>query len=50
VIALNLNENSIFYRNCLKLTLEKSGNQAGYDPIFKPEEYQETLPIIGYQK
>jgi inosine/xanthosine triphosphate pyrophosphatase family protein len=24
--------------------------QAGYDPIFKPEEYQETCTIIGYKK
>lgn len=46
VIALNLNGKQYLFTGIARgeITLEKSGNQGfGYDPIFKPEEYQETF-------
>ena len=46
VIALNLNGTQHLFTGIARgeITLEKSGNQGfGYDPIFKPEEYQETF-------
>ena len=46
VIALNLNGRQHLFTGIARgeITLEKSGNQGfGYDPIFKPEEYQETF-------
>lgn len=46
VIALNLNGKQHLFTGIARgeITLEKSGNQGfGYDPIFKPEEYQETF-------
>ncbi len=46
VITLNLNGKQHLFTGIARgeITLEKSGNQGfGYDPIFKPEEYQETF-------
>nr|WP_314895493.1 non-canonical purine NTP diphosphatase [uncultured Flavobacterium sp.] len=46
VIALNLNGKQHLFTGVARgeITLEKTGNQGfGYDPIFKPEEYQETF-------
>ena len=46
VIALNLNGKQHLFTGIARgeITLEKSGDQGfGYDPIFKPEEYQETF-------
>ncbi|MFV8346626.1 non-canonical purine NTP diphosphatase [Flavobacterium sp. ZB4P13] len=50
VIALNLNEKQHLFTGIARgeITLEKSGNQGfGYDPIFKPEEYQETFAQLS---
>jgi XTP/dITP diphosphohydrolase len=50
VIALNLNGKQHLFTGIARgeITLEKSGNQGfGYDPIFKPEEYQETFAQLS---
>lgn len=50
VITLNLKGQQYFFTGIAKgkITLEKSGNQGfGYDPIFKPEEYQETFAQLS---
>ncbi len=50
VIALNLNGEQYLFTGIAKgeITLEKIGNQGfGYDPIFKPEEYQETFAQLS---
>lgn len=46
VIALNINGEQQLFTGIAKgeITIEKSGNQGfGYDPIFRPEGYQETF-------
>lgn len=46
VIALNLNGKQELFTGIVRgeITLEKFGNKGfGYDPIFQPEEYQETF-------
>lgn len=46
VMALNLNDKQYLFTGIAsgEITLEKSGNLGfGYDPIFRPEEYQETF-------
>jgi XTP/dITP diphosphohydrolase len=46
VIALNLNGQQQLFTGIAKgkITTEKSGNQGfGYDPIFQPEDFQETF-------
>ncbi|MNF28287.1 Non-canonical purine NTP pyrophosphatase [compost metagenome] len=46
VIALNLNGQQHLFHGIArgKITLAKAGSQGfGYDPIFQPEEYQETF-------
>jgi XTP/dITP diphosphohydrolase len=46
VIALNLNGKQHLFHGIArgKITLEKAGSQGfGYDPIFQPEEHQETF-------
>lgn len=50
VIALNLNGKQQLFTGIARgeITLEKTGNQGfGYDPIFKPEEYQETFAQLS---
>ena len=50
VIALNVNGKQHLFTGIARgeITLEKSGNQGfGYDPIFKPEEYQETFAQLS---
>ncbi|MFV5695754.1 non-canonical purine NTP diphosphatase [Flavobacterium sp. LB3P122] len=50
VIALNLNGEQHLFTGIARgeITLEKTGNQGfGYDPIFKPEEYQETFAQLS---
>ena len=50
VIALNLSGEQYLFTGIAKgeITLEKIGNQGfGYDPIFKPEEYQETFAQLS---
>ncbi|MFV5685507.1 non-canonical purine NTP diphosphatase [Flavobacterium sp. GB2R13] len=50
IIALNLNGKQHLFTGIARgeITLEKSGNQGfGYDPIFKPEEYQETFAQLS---
>ena len=50
VIALNLNGKQHLFTGIARgeITLEKSGDQGfGYDPIFKPEEYQETFAQLS---
>ncbi|MDI1305483.1 MAG: non-canonical purine NTP diphosphatase [bacterium] len=50
VIALNLNGKQHLFTGIARgeITLEKAGNQGfGYDPIFKPEEYQETFAQLS---
>lgn len=50
VIALNLNGKQHLFTGIARgeITLEKIGNQGfGYDPIFKPEEYQETFAQLS---
>ncbi|MBP6180481.1 non-canonical purine NTP diphosphatase [Flavobacterium sp.] len=50
VISLNLKGQQYLFTGIAKgeITLEKSGNQGfGYDPIFKPEEYQETFAQLS---
>ena len=50
VIALNLNEKQHLFTGIARgeITLEKFGNQGfGYDPVFKPEEYQETFAQLS---
>lgn len=50
VIALNLNGKQHLFTGIARgeITLEKTGNQGfGYDPIFKPEEYQETFAQLS---
>lgn len=46
VIALNINNKQHLFTGIAPgtITLEKAGNQGfGYDPIFQPEEYEETF-------
>lgn len=46
VIALNINGKQYLFTGIAQgeITIEKSGNQGfGYDPIFKPEQYEETF-------
>lgn len=46
VIALNINGKQELFTGIVRgeITLEKFGNKGfGYDPIFQPEEYQETF-------
>jgi XTP/dITP diphosphohydrolase len=50
IIALNLNNKQHLFTGIARgeITLEKKGNQGfGYDPIFKPEEYQETFAQLS---
>lgn len=50
VIALNLNGKQHLFTGIARgeITLEKIGNQGfGYDPIFKPEEYDETFAQLS---
>ncbi|HEX9151724.1 MAG TPA: non-canonical purine NTP diphosphatase [Flavobacterium sp.] len=50
IIALNLNGQQHLFTGIARgeITLEKTGNQGfGYDPIFKPEEYQETFAQLS---
>ncbi|MFV5689281.1 non-canonical purine NTP diphosphatase [Flavobacterium sp. ZT3R25] len=50
VIALNLNGKQHLFTGIARgeITLEKTGNQGfGYDPIFKPEEYQKTFAQLS---
>ncbi|WP_338647949.1 non-canonical purine NTP diphosphatase [Flavobacterium sp. KS-LB2] len=50
VIALNLSGEQYLFTGIAKgeITIEKIGNQGfGYDPIFKPEEYQETFAQLS---
>ncbi|MFV5698042.1 non-canonical purine NTP diphosphatase [Flavobacterium sp. ZT3R17] len=50
VIALHLNGKQHLFTGIARgeITLEKAGNQGfGYDPIFKPEEYQETFAQLS---
>ena len=50
VIALNLNGKQHLFTGIAKgeITVEKTGNQGfGYDPIFKPEEHQETFAQLS---
>ncbi|MFV8270216.1 non-canonical purine NTP diphosphatase [Flavobacterium sp. GT2N3] len=50
VIALNLNGKQHLFTGIARgeITVEKTGNQGfGYDPIFKPEEYQETFAQLS---
>ncbi|KIA86297.1 non-canonical purine NTP diphosphatase [Flavobacterium sp. AED] len=50
VIALNLNGKQHLFTGIARgeITLEKKGNQGfGYDPIFKPEEFQETFAQLS---
>ena len=50
MIALNLNEKQHLFTGIARgeITLEKFGNQGfGYDPVFKPEEYQETFAQLS---
>ncbi|MFV5702119.1 non-canonical purine NTP diphosphatase [Flavobacterium sp. XS2P12] len=50
VIALNLDGKQHLFTGIARgeITLEKIGNQGfGYDPIFKPEEYQETFAQLS---
>ncbi|TRX03362.1 non-canonical purine NTP diphosphatase [Flavobacterium gawalongense] len=52
VIALNLNGKQHLFTGIARgeITLEKTGNQGfGYDPIFKPEEYQETFAQLSLE-
>jgi XTP/dITP diphosphohydrolase len=52
VIALNLNGKQHLFTGIARgeITLEKIGNQGfGYDPIFKPEEYQETFAQLSLE-
>ncbi|WP_035670885.1 non-canonical purine NTP diphosphatase [Flavobacterium sp. 83] len=52
VIALNLDGKQHLFTGIARgeITLEKSGNQGfGYDPIFKPEEYQETFAQLSLE-
>jgi len=53
VIALNLNGKQHLFTGIAKgeITTEKRGNQGfGYDPIFKPEEYNETFAQISLEQ
>lgn len=50
VIALNLNGKQYLFTGIArgKITLEKTGTQGfGYDPIFQPEDYQETFAQLS---
>jgi XTP/dITP diphosphohydrolase len=50
VIALNLSGKQHLFTGIARgeITLEKTGNQGfGYDPIFQPEEYQETFAQLS---
>jgi XTP/dITP diphosphohydrolase len=52
VIALNLNGKQHLFTGIAKgeITLKKTGNQGfGYDPIFKPEAYQETFAQLSLE-
>jgi XTP/dITP diphosphohydrolase len=52
VIAFNLNGKQHLFTGIARgeITLEKFGNQGfGYDPIFKPEEYQETFAQLSLE-
>lgn len=52
VIALNLNGKQHLFTGIARgeITLEKIGNQGfGYDPIFKPEEYDETFAQLSLE-
>jgi XTP/dITP diphosphohydrolase len=52
VIAFNLNGKQHLFTGIARgeITLEKLGNQGfGYDPIFKPEEYQETFAQLSLE-
>ena len=50
VIALNLNGKQHLFTGIARgeITLEKTGSKGfGYDPIFKPEDYQETFAQLS---
>ncbi|HEU4791252.1 MAG TPA: non-canonical purine NTP diphosphatase [Flavobacterium sp.] len=52
VITLNLEGKQYLFTGIAKgeITLEKSGNQGfGYDPIFRPEGYQETFAQLSLE-
>jgi XTP/dITP diphosphohydrolase len=52
VIALNLREEQYLFTGIARgeITLEKNGNQGfGYDPIFRPEGYQETFAQLSLE-
>lgn len=53
VIALNLNGEQHLFTGIArgKITLEKTGNQGfGYDPIFKPEGYEQTFAQLSLEE
>jgi XTP/dITP diphosphohydrolase len=52
VITLNLNGEQYLFTGIARgeITLEKNGNQGfGYDPIFRPENYQETFAQLSLE-
>lgn len=52
VITLNLNGKQYLFTGIAKgdITLDKNGNQGfGYDPIFRPEGYQETFAQLSLE-
>ncbi|WP_348813514.1 non-canonical purine NTP diphosphatase [Flavobacterium maritimum] len=52
VIALNINGKQHLFTGIASgtITLEKAGNQGfGYDPIFQPEEYEETFAQLALE-
>lgn len=52
VIALNINGKQHLFTGIAPgtITLEKAGNQGfGYDPIFQPEEYEETFAQLALE-
>jgi len=52
VITLNLKDKQYLFTGIARgeITLEKTGNQGfGYDPIFRPENYQETFAQLSLE-
>lgn len=53
IIALNLNGKQQLFKGIVRgqITLEKLGNQGfGYDPIFKPEGYNQTFAQLSLEE
>lgn len=53
IIALNLNGTQQLFKGIVRgqITLEKLGNQGfGYDPIFKPEGYNQTFAQLSLEE